>query len=324
VNGISARFQKTISSTQMLSRRGLVCALVLLVLCPILDAQSPNPAAAAPNGGTTGGFVPGWTLGTRLEGSSSSDGTVYDLGAAVGRNFTRHFGIDFGVPFYFIGTPSSTKQSNPGAASGIGIGNIFADLRLNYPDRFLNFASTVHLTAPTGDTGKGMSTGHATWNFANHVDHAFGDFSPFVDATAGNTILDTRYFHRPFISFGYNAAFDGGLEYDPGRFSFTVAAYDVAPWGSQTMISRIFRCGKSSNCSASGPTTNRKNYKNASVSIGGADLVRDNGFNAGIDFKPISHLDLEFDYSRSIPLQLNIFSFAVGVDLSWLLHPSAR
>jgi hypothetical protein len=320
---ISARFQRTMSSTQMLSRRGLVCSVVFLVLCPILDAQSPNPAATAPNGGGTAGFVSGWTLGLRFEGSSSSDGTVYDVGTAVGRNFTRHFGIDFGVPFYFIGTPSSTKQSNPGAASGIGIGNAFSDLRLNYPDQFLNFSSIVHLTAPTGDTAKGLSTGHATWNLANHVDHAFGDFSPFLDAAVGNTILDTRYFHRPFISFGYNAAFDGGLEYDPGQFSFTLAAYDVVPWGNQTMISRVFRCGKSTHCSAS-PTTNRKNYNNASVSVGGADLVRDNGFNAGIDFKPTSHLDLEFDYSRSLPLQLNILSFGVGVDLSWLLHPSTR
>lgn len=324
MNGISAGFERTISLTQLVSYRGLVCSVVFLVLCPILVAQSPNPAATAPIGDSTGGFVPGWTLGARFEGSSSSDGTVYDLGTAVGRNFTRHFGIDFGVPFYFIGTPSATKQSNPGAASGIGIGNIFADLRLNYPDRFLNFASAANLTAPTGDTGKGLSTGHATWNFANHVDHAFGDFSPFLDATVGNTILDTRYFHRPFISFGYNGAFDGGLEYDPGQFSFTIAAYDVAPWGSQTMISRVFRCRKSTHCSAGGPTSNRKNYKNASVSTGGADLVRDNGFNAGIDFKPTSHLDLAFDYSRSIPLQLNIFSFGVGVDLSWLLHPGAR
>jgi hypothetical protein len=86
----------------------------------------------------------------------------------------------------------------------------------------------------------------------------------------------------------------------------------------------LSRAARRQSSTQPGPTTNRKNYKNASVSTGGADLVRDNGFNAGIDFKAIPHLDLEFDYSRSIPLQLNIFSFAVGVDLSWLLHPSAR
>jgi len=54
--------------------------------------------------------------------------------------------------------------------------------------------------------------------------------------------LDTKFFHRPFATYGYNAQFNGGIEYDPGKFSFSVAAYDVAPWGNQTVISRVFRC----------------------------------------------------------------------------------
>jgi hypothetical protein len=66
---------------------------------------------------------------------------------------------------------------------------------------------------------------------ANHFDHAFGDFSPFLDFGAGNSVMDTKFFHRPFITFGYNAQFNGGVEYDPGKFSFSASAYDVAPWG---------------------------------------------------------------------------------------------
>jgi len=76
-------------------------------------------------------------------------------------------------------------------------------------------------------------------------------------------------------------------------------------------------------CSAGGKTTNRKNFTSASVSTGGADLVRDNGFNAGIDTSR-SLPDLEFDFSRSVPLQLNSYSFGIGVDLSWLLRPHAH
>ncbi|HVS87503.1 MAG TPA: hypothetical protein VHF01_04690 [Candidatus Acidoferrum sp.] len=261
------------------------------------------------------------TLGTKFEGSNSSDGFVYDLGSAVGYNFSRHFGVDAGVPFYFVSTPSSIKKNNPGAVSGIGVGTFFADLRLNYPNPSLNFSSALHLTAPTGDTKKGLSTGHATWNLANHFDHAFGDFSPFLDFGAGNTVMDTRFFHRPFITFGYNAQFNGGVEYDPGKFSFSVSAYDVAPWGNQTVISRVFRCGSAAKCSAGGPTKNRKSFTTASVSAGAADLVRDNGYNASIDYKPVGYLDLEFDFSRSIPLQLNSYSFGIGVDLSWLMRP---
>ena len=302
---------------------GLGLGLAFLGLCPLIFAQSPNPAANGPAKENPGGFTPGWTLGAKFEGSYSSDGSVYDLGSALGYNFSRHFGIDAGVPFYFVTTPSSIKNNNAGAVSGIGVGTLFTDFRLNYPNPSLNFSSALHLTAPTGDTKKGLSTGHATWNVANHFDHAFGDFSPFIDAGVGNTVMDTKFFHRPFITFGYNAQFTGGIEYDPGKFSFSASVYDVAPWGNQTVISRVFRCG-SARCSAGGPTTNRKSFTTASVSTGAADLVRDNGFNAGVDYKPVGYLDLEFDFSRSVPLQLNSYSFGIGVDLSWLLRPHAH
>jgi len=309
------------SRIQWFRGAGFFYVLVVLSLSPNVFAQSPSPAASAPAKDNPGGFTPGMTLGAKFEGSNSSDGFVYDLGSAVGYNFSRHFGVDAGVPFYFVSTPSSIKKNNPGAVSGIGVGTFFADLRLNYPNPSLNFSSALHLTAPTGDTKKGLSTGHATWNLSNHFDHAFGDFSPFLDFGVCNTVMDTRFSHRPFITFGYNAQFEGGLEYDPGKFSFSVSAYDVAPWGNQTVISRVFRCGSAAKCSAGGPTKNRKSFTTASVSAGAADLVRDNGFNAGIDYKPVGYLDLEFDFSRSVPLQLNSYSFGIGVDLSWLLRP---
>jgi len=303
---------------------GLFCSFAVLALCTSMSAQSPNPAASGRAKANPGGFTPGWTLGAKFEGGYSGDGSVYDLGSALGYDFSRHFGIDAGVPFYFVSTPSSIKNNDPGAVSGIGVGTFFTDLRLNYPNPSLNFSSAVHLTAPTGETKKGLSTGHATWNLANHIDHAFGDFSPFLDFGAGNTVMDTRFFHRPFITFGYNAQFNGGIEYDLGKFSFSASAYDVAPWGNQTVISRVFRCGSAAKCNAGGATKNRKRFTTASVSAGAADLVRDNGYNAGIDYKPVGYLDLEFDYSRSVPLQLSSYSFAVGVDLSWLLRPHVR
>jgi len=303
------------------SSAGFFCVMVVLSSYAPLFAQSPNPAASGPARENSGGFTPGWTLGTRFEGSYTSDGSVYDLGSALGYNFSRHFGIDAGVPLYFVSTPSTIKKNNSGAVSGIGVGTFFTDIRLNYPNKSLNCSSAIHLTAPSGDTKKGFSTGHATWNLANHIDHAFGDFSPFLDAGVGNTVMDTRFFHRPFITFGYNTQFNGGLEYDPGNFSFSASVYDVAPWGNQTVISRVFRCGASARCQANGLTKNRKSFTAASVSAGAADLVRDNGFNAGIDYKPVGYLDLEFDLSRSVPLQLNSYSFGIGVDLSWLLGP---
>ena len=315
---------KRLISSSLLRKLVLFQIVLLLGLAPSVFGQSPIPAATSSQNKDNGGFSPGWTLGTKFEGSYSDDGGVYDLGTALGYNFSRHFGIDAGAPLYFVTTPTSIKKNNPGAVSGVGVGGFFTDFLLNYPNPSLNYTSGIHITAPTGDTKKGFSVGHATWNYTNHIDHAFGDWSPFLDASVGNSLLDTKYFHRPFMTFGYNAAFNGGLEYDQGPFSFQAGAYDVAPWGNQTVISRVFRCGSSAKCGSSGPSHNRKGYTSANVTSGAADLVRDNGYNAGIDFKPVYYLDFEFDYSRSVPLGLNNYSFAIGINLSSLVRPHAH
>ena len=279
------------------------------------QAQSPN-AAASGAAKSDDGFYPGWTLGTRFEGSTSGDGSVYDLGFGGGYNFSHHFGVSLGVPYYFVGTPSAIQTKNPQAVSGSGLGNVGADLKWLFPAPTVNYASTIHLGAPTGDVKKGFSTGHATWNWSNHIEHGWGNFTPFIDGGVGNTVQDTRYFHRPFMTFGYNVQLEAGTAADAGPFSVSGSAYDVAPWGAQTVVSRVFRCNGNGKCGANGKSTNRKGYLNSSVQTGDASLVRDNGFNAGIELKPIKTVALEFDYSRSVPLRLNTFSFGIGVDLA--------
>jgi hypothetical protein len=306
-------------------RTAQVSLLLLLVPASAIHAQSASPAAApsAAAGSaekTPPGFTPGWTGGVQFEGSTSSDGDVFDLSFGSGYNFTRHFGVGVDIPYYFIGTPSSIKTKNPTAVSGNGIGSVTASLRGNFPGEVLNYAPSLAVGAPTGDTKKGLSTGHATWNLGNHFDHGWGSFTPFVDAGVGNSVADTRYFHRPFATFGYNFASRGGTTYDAGPFTFTASAYDIAPWGDQTVFSRVFRCPKGTKCSASGTSTDRKGYKSASVLKGGASLTRDNGFNFGVGVNVHSYLDLEAGYTRSVPLGLNIFSFGVSLDVAALLH----
>ena len=311
----------------IVSRRGMraVCwpAVVALLfsLSGALEsrAQSPNAAASAPVKSDQG-FYRGWNLGARFEGSTSGDGSVYDLAFGGGYNFSHHFGVSLGIPYDFVGTPTAIKAKNPQAVSGSGLGDVGVDLKWLFPGPAVNYASTIHLAAPTGDVKKGFSTGHATWNWTNHIEHGWGNFTPFIDAGVGNTVLDTRQFHRAFITFGYNLQLEAGTEVDAGPFSISASAYDVAPWGMQTVVSRVFRCGRNTKCGAAGTSTNRKGYLSSSVQQGAASLVRDNGFNASMEFKPVKTLDLEFDYSRSVPLRLNSFSFGIGVDLGAVLR----
>ena len=241
-------------------RHAAICSLLLLSCSIPTYAQSPSPAANGAVNQDNEGFYRGWTLGTSFEGSTSGDGSVYDLGTSVGYNFSHHFGVDLGVPYYFVGTPSAVKTKNPGAVSGNGIGNIGADLKWLFPGTMMNYASTIHLGAPTGDRSKGFSTGHATWNWSNHIEHGWGNFTPFIEGGIGNTVPDTRYIKKPFLTFGYNLSFEAGTQVDAGPVSLSVSAYDIAPWGPQTVISKVFRCTSGVKCASAGKTTNRKNY----------------------------------------------------------------
>ena len=291
----------------------------LLACASAIHAQAPRPTASAQS---NEGFYPGWGFGTRFEGSSSGDGSVYDVATGVGYNFTQHFGVEFGVPYNFVGTPSSIKSKNPTAVSGYGLGNVGADLKWLYPEKALTYASTIHVAAPTGDTKKGFSTGHATWNWSNHFEHGWGNFTPFIDGGVGNTLPNTKYLIRLYSTFGYNAQFEAGTGLDLGPFSLSGSAYDIAPWGPQTVVSKVYRCTSGTKCSATGTTTDRKSYLTSNVSTGGASLTRDNGFNAGIELKPAKakYLDLELDYSHSVPLRLNTISFGIALDIGGMMR----
>src|SRR5258708_38585399 len=81
------------------------------------QAQSPN-AAASGAAKSDEGFYPGWALGTRFEGSTSGDGSVYDLAFGGGDNFSHHFGGHTGGPYYFFGTPSAAQRKKPQASVG--------------------------------------------------------------------------------------------------------------------------------------------------------------------------------------------------------------
>jgi hypothetical protein len=302
----------------------LRCAVVLLLIVvahsPSGLAQSPASPASGPLAKPAEGFTPGFNAGIKFEGSTSADGSVFDLSSGVGYNFSRHFGMDLGIPYYFVGTPAAVKKNNPQGVSGDGLGSLGLDLKGNFAGELVNYDPTLHFTAPTGETKKGLSTGHATWNLGNHFEHGWNNFTPFVDLGVGNTVNDTKYFHRPFMTFGYNLQSEAGTEVDAGPLSLTASAYDVAPWGTQTVFSRVFRCSSATTCTANGKSTNRKGYLDTSVQSGSAALARDNGFNFGVEAKPIRYVDLEAGYSRSVPLHLNSFSFGVSLDMRAMSH----
>ncbi|HLX75540.1 MAG TPA: hypothetical protein VKR26_12415, partial [Terriglobales bacterium] len=168
--------------------------LATLVLAAMATAQS---VPAAPSQSDTG-----FTSYVEFDGTSNAEGQVYRLNSSIGYSFTEHFGVDVGAPVYFVRPSSST-----GGTSGNGLGNPYVDLRLKFLNLAVNFGSVLTGYAPAGDSKLGLSTGRATFDWTNHFDHSFNNFTPFLEGGLSNTVADTQLFLRPFTSLGMNSHF---------------------------------------------------------------------------------------------------------------------
>ena len=271
-----------------------------------VHAQSlPSPA------GNERGFV----FYESFQGDSNSDGQVMVLSSSAAYHLNQHFSVGVGIPIYLDHPASST-----GATSSSGIGNVFATVRAVWKSPVLNYGTSLTGTAPTGDSKKGLTTGHATFDWDNRVNHDFGVLTPFVDLGAGNSITDTRYFLRPFSSYGYLAHFEAGTDVDLSHsLSVTLSGYDIAPWGTQTVFSRVVPAGSPGK---SGSATHGRAFENNHLTTGTSSLTNDDGFNAYLSFNPKPYLDLDLGYTRSVRYALNSVSFRIGVNLSSLFGKS--
>jgi hypothetical protein len=288
-----------------------ITALIFAVISTALATAQARPEAGA-------NYETGLTSYVEFGGSANSFGQVYQLDSSVGYSFTPHFGLDFGVPVYFVNASSSS-----GSSSSSGVGNPSVDLRWKYPHPSINYATVLTGSAPLGDRTLGLSTGHATFDWTNHFDHAFNLVVPFIEVGFSNTTSDSRLFVRPYTTFGLNAHFRGGLEVDVWKFiSMGAAGYDIAPFGNQTVFSRVV--GPSSTVGpVNGPGTGRGlGFNTGHQTTGTSSIAADDGFSTWLDASLNKYTDAEIAYTRSMQFNLNSASFSIGFNVGRLLRAS--
>jgi hypothetical protein len=267
-----------------------------------LAQTSPSPA----------GKDKGLVLYEDFEGSSNSDGQVMAFSSSATYHLNSHYSAGVGIPIYF----DRASSSNTGTTSSSGIGNAFFMLRAAWKHPVVNYGTSLLATVPTGDSNKGLSTGHATFDWDNRFDRDISRFTPFIDMGLANSITDTRFFKRPFVSYGDLAHFEAGTDVDLSHsLSLTLSAYDIAPWGAQTVTSRLIARGAAGN---PGSVKHGRIFENSHQTVGTATLTRDDGYTASLSFSPKPYLDLSAGYSRSVDFALNTVSFGIGVNLSSL------
>jgi hypothetical protein len=230
----------------------------------------------------------------QLEGSSNAEGQVILLDSSAGYVFGRHLLVDGGLPVYFIRATTTSTSGTSTTNSFSALGDIYGQVRLSFPNPAVNFKTQLTGRAPTGSTTDGISTGHATYDWTNRIDRGFGNWTPFFEIGLADSIPDTFVYKRPFASYGELAHFQLGAQYRVAEWlGVAASAFDVAPWGTQTIDSRVQK----------------------TKVTGGSDLAADNGFSVGADLSLAKAIDFTVGYSRSTHYHLNTISFGVVVNM---------
>ena len=295
---------------------------MLFFVCAARLAAQAVPAGQAPGTARGSELQKGVSARVAFEGSSSSQGQVLDLNTSTGYVFSKHVSVGVGVPFYFVhaSTVAPTSGQAPRSSSAGNLGDFYGTMNLSLDNSVAAYSTSLTLTAPTGDSTEGRSTGHMTYDWNNRLDHEFFDrVSPYVEAGLANSISSTRLFKRPYITYGKLVHFEVGTDLTIWKsLTFTVAAYDILPWGQQQVFSRFVRRGSS----GTGQPRHRRVFENNALTVGTADLTRDTGYSAGLGFSATPLLDFSVSFSRSVPMHLNTLSFGVGFNLSRMFHRS--
>jgi hypothetical protein len=297
----------------------LLVAAAALLFVPQVRAQAN---ASAPRSNSSPSVNPAirsedhFTWVEQFDGSSNTEGQVMLLDSSVGYLFGRNLLVDAGVPVYFIRASTTTASGTSTSNSFTDLGDVYGQVRLSFPNPALNFKTQLTGRAPTGGTSNGISTGHATYDWTNRIDRDFGHWTPFLEVGLANSIPDTFVYRRPFASYGEIAHFQAGAAYHVVNWlSVAASAFDVAPWGSQTIDSRVR--GNGSGATGHGPP-----FLQGHQTTGGTSLAADNGFSAGLGISPTKAIDFTVGYSRSSHYDLNTVSFGIAVNMRAILrHP---
>ncbi len=239
-----------------------IMILVLLTSLPFAAFAQSSPATPAPALTTQeSGFLSYIDFG----GSSNADGRIFTLGFSAGYEFNRHVSINTRAPIYFVSaTPPSTGSggaTQQTTLSSHGVGDPSVSVVLSFPNRTLDYKTSVTTWVPVASIRSGFSTGSVLVDWANRIRWRIGDrLVPFGQLDVANTVPDTPFFVLPYTAHGINTRFEAGTNFALTKiFSAGGSFYYVLPFGEQHVYSRVCDSGSgSSGTMGSGTGWNEK------------------------------------------------------------------
>jgi hypothetical protein len=218
---------------------------------------------------------------------------------AFGYSFNDTFAIDVTVPIYMYRL-SQSLAANPKPNALLvphrgEFGDTVVGLHAQFPPHWVAYEATLSATAPTGDEANGLSTGRATFDLSNLLEHSFDRLTPSLELGVGDsTSLANRLVTKNYTSLGPLAHFAIGLSAPlPLGMSFQGGPYEILPIGDQKIYQSVTK---------KGTTT---------LVVTGHNVSEDNGFTNSLDIPLDAHTTLSAYFSHSFRQHDDIVSFSL-------------
>jgi hypothetical protein len=279
--------------------------------------QSSSTSATPANAPQTGftGFV-------QTQDSANLVGTALMFDADLGYVLSDHISADVGVPVVFTRSPFSPVRNHDYYWLAL-LGEPYVDVKYTGVYHNVNYTSVLTGTAPVANEDKIYSTGRFGGDLFNHVDEQIGSVTPFVNVELSNGAVNRFIMPRPFEearmyqSLGLLGDAEVGVEYKINtRFvrgvNVGASAYGQTGFGSQKMYSRLVFPYSS----LAGDGHHYRYWDSSFETKGTSAITHDNGWSVWVDTKPVSNLNVQLAYTRSVHFHMDVYSAVFTFDAS--------
>ena len=273
---------------------------------------------------TSSGFYEATSLTT---GHDTSAGWSSEMNSALGYDINSHFAVEAGAPFWLVTTTQSTTTSGGSGTATVNtthsnsLGDAFVRLKAKGNVDQLSYSTGLTLTAPTGDSSAGVSTGRATFNWNNRLERALEQFAIFGEGSFGNSLTSSNRNRRDFTTLGAVSEFRGGVGFDLLKtLTLEASGYGDVGYGNQKIYSRNVKKGSN----GSGKTSHGRSYEAAYLTTGDSSLVNDSGFTTDLSWSMTPRFSTDFAYNRSTHYSSNSVAVTLGMRLGHLAEKPER
>lgn len=273
---------------------------------------------------TKSGFYGITSLST---GHDTSAGWSSETNSALGYDINSHFAVEAGAPFWLVTTTQSTTTSGGSGTTAINtthsnsLGDAFLRLKAQTHMDQLSYSTGLTLTAPTGDTSAGVSTGRATFNWNNRIERELEHLTLIGEGSFGNSLSSTNRNRRDYTTLGAVSEFRGGVSFDVLKaLTLEASGYGDVGYGNQKVYSRNVKKGSN----GLGNSSHGRSYEAAYLTTGDSSLVNDTGLTADVSWSMTPRFSTDFAYNRSVHFSSNSVAVTLAMRLGHMPEKPER